>query len=70
MALISAETYEHRLPANVKDAKGRELRDVVACDPLTGEVIDCKPVFVGSDRVRFVDRHWFAPAPLTITPAT
>lgn len=82
-------------PLVVRDARGRVLRHVVACDPLTGEVIAhlsagswLDPLLIALERpmeavwqflarrgVRpsrrgrhcLVDRHWFAPAPLTIT---
>lgn len=85
----------------IHDAKGRRLRHVVACDPVTGEVIDLLPaetwigpLLIALERPmeaiwrflwrRGVDpspgevepspgllaqRHYFAPAPLTITRA-
>ena len=65
-------------PIIVHDARGRVLRKVVACDPLTGEVISnllMRPwlaVLLNrlSPRLRtggILCRHWFAPAPLVIT---
>ena len=41
--------------AVVLDARGRQLRNVVACDPETGEVVMVDP-----------RRHGFWPAPLTV----
>jgi hypothetical protein len=65
-------------PIIIHDARGRVLRNVVACDPLTGEVISnllMRPWLAVlltrlSPRLRtelILCRHWFAPAPLTIT---
>ena len=49
--------------AIVRDRLGRQLGDVVACDPETGEVISV--VFIRGQPQR---SHLFHPAPLTIEP--
>jgi hypothetical protein len=80
MSLIYAREALKRFgcPLIIRDARGRVLRKVVACDPLTGEVIGhllIRPwlaVLLNqvSPRLRtggILCRHWFAPAPLTIT---
>jgi hypothetical protein len=96
MSLIYPEEAWARFgPASiaVHDARGRRLRLVVACDPLTGEVLQNVPdtdwivplirrVAIARDgllrrlfsrysslrpRGSIVTRHYFAPAPLTIS---
>ena len=66
-------------PSMVVDATGRELRNVAACNPETGEVImyETRPFirFLGgikgnfyaiADGGQLATRHGFWPAPLTI----
>ena len=74
-------TFQQQFPngAIVRDRLGRQLRGVVACDPVTGEVIrNDKSRIVGAflRMVRGREQHWelpaefrrhgFHPAPLTI----
>lgn len=79
-------------PLIIRDACGRQLRHVSACNPLTGEVTDLLPadtwigpLLIATESVmerigaallrrgvvpppaEIARRHWFAPAPLTIT---
>ena len=76
-------TFQRQYPngAIVRDRLGRQLRGVVACDPVTGEVIrNDKSRIVGAflRMVRGREQHWelpaefrrhgFYPAPLTIEP--
>jgi hypothetical protein len=96
MSLIYPEEAWARFgpaPIAVHDARGRRLRFVVACDPLTGEVLQNVPdtdwivpvvrrlaIARGTFLRRLlghyrsllpggsiVTRHYFAPAPLTIS---
>jgi hypothetical protein len=57
--------------AVVFDARGRQLHNVVACDPLTGEVVmvDLRPAPWWQHlayRTGIPRRHGFWPAPLTV----
>ena len=67
MTMLSASslTFRQQYPngAIIRDRLGRQLRDVVACDPETGEVISV--VFIRGQPQR---SHLFHPAPLTIEP--
>ena len=67
MTMIDANdpTFQQQYPngAIVRDRLGRQLRGVVACDPVTGEVI--KGIMTEGGRM---ETHEFYPAPLTIKP--
>jgi hypothetical protein len=96
MSLIYPEDAFARFgpaPLAVHDANGRRFDHVIACDPLTGEVIQhlpvghwMSPLLIATEqameqigawllrrhgvlrpRATMAERHWFAPAPLTIT---
>jgi hypothetical protein len=80
-------------PIIVRDARGKVLRSIVACDPLTGETIQhlpanywAGPMLIATERimeiigafmmagfgvipsrVEMAKRHFFAPAPLTVS---
>ena len=76
-------TFRQQYPSGaiVRDRLGRQLRGVVACDPVTGEVIRHDQSRIVGAFLRMVRgreqnwglpaefrRHGFYPAPLTIEP--